>query len=151
MIMIAWSPFGPSMNRQATVNRGRFLAVLGLASSLALSFWTYGGGRTMCETVGLTWRGCRCGVIVEALPWAIITLVWVLFLRRYYSPGIVIAAIALAFAVGSVSSELWILHDENKFIETATASGKRQGRPRAWPNSIAALVYIPGKGVHATD
>ena len=88
---------------------------------------------------------------MEALPWAIITLVWVLLLRRYYSAGIVIAAIGLAFAVGSVSSELWILHDENEFIETATASGERQGRPRAWPNSIAALVYIPGNGVHATD
>jgi len=133
------------------MNRGRFLAVLGLAISLALSFWTYGIGRTMCETVGLTWRGCRCGAILGAFTLTITALVWIVLLRRHYSPGIVVAAIALTFAAGSVSSELWILHDENEFIETATASGERQGRPRAWPNSIAALVYIPGKGVHATD
>lgn len=133
------------------VSRGRFFAALGLVISSTVAFWAYGGGRTMCETVGVTWRGCRCGAIVETLPWVITTLVWVVLLRRHYSSVVVIAAITSAFVVGSVLSELWILRDEKDFIEMTRGSEVIQSRARAWPNGVAALVYIPGKGVHATD
>jgi hypothetical protein len=60
-------------------------------------------------------------------------------------------ALTLALVLGSVASELWILSDERRFATEVGTANEVRGRPRAWPNGTASLVYLPGEGVHATD
>jgi hypothetical protein len=63
----------------------------------------------------------------------------------------------LAFAVcllaGNVVSEACLLVDEARF-SAEVANGSRTAiysRPRAWPNDLGGLVYVPGNGIHSTD
>jgi len=125
----------------------RLARVVAFIGCVALAFWLYGGGRMMAETVGVSWRGTLSGALLGvAVPGIVVTLI---ALARHERR--LITTLMLALVTGSVVSELWILRDEHRFAsEIATASGIR-GRPRAWPNGTASLVYLPGKGVHATD
>lgn len=129
----------------------RSVTVVGVAVTSALAFWSYGIGRTLCETTGLTWRGSICGVTIALGACAAVGSIWFLLTQRLHLRAGFWVAFGAAFLLGAVMSELWILRDERLFIAQTSTSGKLQSRPRAWPNDSAMLVYVPGKGVHATD
>jgi len=113
---------------------------------VAVAFWFYGIGRTMSETVGVSWRGTASGVVLGfAAPSVIVILIALARRERR------LMALTLALILGSVVSELWILNDEHRFTSEVAAASEIRSRPRAWPNGTASLVYLPGKGVHATD
>jgi hypothetical protein len=58
---------------------------------------------------------------------------------------------AALLLVACTLSERWIISDETRFaVEASKASGVFS-RDRAWPNHGCSLVYIPGRGIHATD
>ena len=114
---------------------------------VAVAFWLYGIGRTMAETVGVSWRGTASGALLGfAAPCAIVILI--AFARRERR---LMTALTLALVVGSLVSELWIVRDEQRFASEVATASEIRSRPRAWPNGSASLVYLPGKGVHATD
>lgn len=64
-----------------------------------------------------------------------------------------IAVLAANLLIGSLISEWWILRDETQFSEEVSkADGQNPySRARAWPNQSCSLVFVPGKGIHATD
>ena len=125
---------------------------LGFASAfvtgLALSFWLYGGGRTMCETVGITWAGFRCGAIVGVGGPMLAALLFVPIVRRKKA---FVVALTSAVVAGAIASELWILRDERIFIREVENRASLYSRARAWPNHRSSLVFVPGRGIHATD
>lgn len=129
----------------------RSVTAVGVGITLALAFWSYGIGRTLCETTGLTWRGSLCGVTIALGACAVTGSVWSFITRRLHLRAGFWAAFGAAFLLGAITSELCILRDERLFAEQVATSGKLQSRPRAWPNDSGMLVYVPGKGVHATD
>jgi hypothetical protein len=116
---------------------------------VAAAFWLYGIGRTMAETVGVSWHGTLCGALLGFVsPFGVVILI--ALVRRGRNRWLV-TALTLAFVLGDVSSELWILHEERRFASEMTIVREIRSRPRGWPNGSASLVYLPGKGIHATD
>lgn len=127
----------------------RLARVVAFIAGVAVAFWLYGIGRTMAETVGVSWHGTLCGALLGFVaPFGAVILI---ALARRSRQRRLTRALTLAFVLGSVSSELWILHDERRFASEVTTAGEIRSRPRAWPNGSASLVYLPGKGIHATD
>lgn len=61
--------------------------------------------------------------------------------------GIVLAALV----AGSALAEVWIVSDEKKFAALVSANAKPYSRSRPWPFDDASLVFVPNRGVHATD
>lgn len=62
----------------------------------------------------------------------------------------------LSALLGCVCAEGWIVYDEGRFrdeVSRHTAAGftTRYGRARAWPNTNGSLVFVPGRGIHATQ
>lgn len=114
---------------------------------VAVAFWLYGVGRTMAETVGVSWRGTASGAVLGFAAPSIIVILIALARRERR----LMTLLTLALVVGSAVSELWILNDERRFASEIAAAREIRSRPRAWPNGTASLVYLPGKGVHATD
>ncbi len=125
---------------------------------LALGFWSYGGGRTLCETVGFDVRASVWGLLTGVgLPLFIILPV--IFFKPIWSGGKIRPAFCLAalivanLLIGSLISEWWILRDETRFAEEVSKTDGQSlySRTRAWPNQSCGLVFMPGKGIHATD
>jgi integral membrane sensor domain MASE1 len=113
---------------------------------VAAAFWLYGIGRTMAETVGISWRGTASGGLIGFAAPSIVILIALARRERRLMTGL-----TLALVLGNVVSELWILNDEHRFASEVVTASEIRSRPRAWPNGTASLVYLPGKGVHATD
>jgi integral membrane sensor domain MASE1 len=125
----------------------RLPRVLAFIACVAAAFWLYGAGRTIAETVGISWRGTVSGALLSfAVPSAVVSFMPLVRRERW-----LMTALTLALVLGSVLSELWILNDEHRFTSEVAAAGEIRSRPRTWPNGTASLVYLPGKGVHATD
>jgi hypothetical protein len=126
--------------------------VLRLASSLRASPSSFTGNyETMTETVGFRlWTSvtslCMLGFI-SSIFWFPFVLRRVSGFRASRTSRLVICSLM----IGSVLSEAWILFDEARFKGEAAASPDIYSRDRAWPNRAAALVYIPHRGIHATD
>lgn len=61
--------------------------------------------------------------------------------------------LAAALLAGAAASEAMLLVDEAAFASemTRTPPTTVYARARAWPHVDAALVYVPGRGIHATD
>jgi hypothetical protein len=124
-----------------------------------LAFWLYGEGRTMCETFGLDTRSITGGLLAGALFPALIIIPSLVVMCRWPSvlnSGTLLHLTlnaAIGLMAGSVLSECWILADEVRFASEVVAGAPMApySRPRAWPNEGTALVYIPGRGIHATD
>ena len=124
-----------------------------------IAFWIYGEVRTMCETIGLNTRAIGSGIFLGMVCPALITISALLFVRRFWtslkstSLLSIILGTAIGLLTGSVLSEWRILADESKFASEIreNGTGMHYSRARAWPNAGCSLVYIPGKGVHATD
>jgi hypothetical protein len=124
----------------------------------ALGFWSYSGGRTLCETVGFDARTFAFGLLTGVgLPLFIILPVLILkpmWSRKKTGPASWLIALLVAnLLIGSLISEWWILRDETRFAEEVSkADGQNlYSRARAWPNQSCSLVFVPGKGIHATD
>lgn len=123
--------------------------IIAFIACMAVAFWLYGIGRTMAETVGVSWRGTASGAVLGFAAPSVGAALIALALRDRQR-GLMVT-LTLAFVLGSALSELWIVHDEHRFKSDVLTSGEIRSRPRAWPNGSASLVYLPGKGVHATD
>lgn len=135
------------------------LAMATTVFTCPIAFWLYGGARTMCETVGFSTRALIIGLLFGAV-FPAVTASFVLFVVRSFWPRLrstsllsITLGIGIGVVIGSILSECWILVDESKFASEVreVAPGLPYARPRAWPNQIGSLVYVPGKGVHATD
>jgi hypothetical protein len=126
----------------------RVACVAALIACFAAAFWLYGIGRTMAETVGASWRGTASGAALGFAAPSVIVILIVLARRDRRSS---MTVLTLAFVLGSVVSELWILNDEHRFASEIATADEIRSRPRAWPNGSASLVYLPGEGVHAID
>lgn len=125
----------------------RLARVVAFIACAAAAFWLYGAGRTMAETVGISWRGTVSGALFGfAVPSAVVMFIALVRRERW-----LMTALTLALGIGSIASELWILNDEHRFASEVARTSEIRSRPRAWPNGTASLVYLPGKGVHATD
>lgn len=125
----------------------RLARVVAFIACVAVAFWLYGIGRTMAETVGVSWRGALSGALLGFVAPSVAVILVALARRQRW----LMMALTLAFILGSVVSELWILNDEHRFASEVGTTSEIRSRPRAWPNGTASLVYLPGKGVHATD
>jgi hypothetical protein len=128
--------------------RYRVLAALSLA---VFAFWLYGEFRTMQENVGFNFGASLrslCLLAFVSLPF------WFPFLLRrgsgFRAPR-TSRLVIYSLILGSVLSEAWILLDEARFKRETVASLGLYSRWRAWPNGAAALVYVPYRGIHATD
>jgi hypothetical protein len=83
-----------------------------------------------------------------------IAIVWIPLLIRQLSgfrATRTFRLVTYSLIVGSLLSEAWILFDEARFKRETTASLVSYSRARAWPYRATALVYIPHRGIHATD
>jgi hypothetical protein len=123
--------------------------ILGAASC----FWLYGIGRTLKETVGFNLDASIVGLIIAVLPF---TLLIALILITNNSRWLTVRAskfFGVALLAGSLSSELWLIHDERMFVNeiTSNSNSTPHSRARAWPNTSCSLVFLPENGVHATD
>jgi hypothetical protein len=120
-------------------------------------FWLYSSGRTMTETVGLTLRGTAGGLLLVVLfamfPITPLLLagIWGSHARSW--GALIFVAFSVAALNGSFFSECWILRDEVTFnVEIRKGLfANSYSRSRAWPNDGCSLVFIPGRGTHATD
>jgi hypothetical protein len=127
----------------------RLARIAAFIACVAVAFWLYGTGRTMAETVGVSWRGTLSGALLGfVMPY--VALMLVVFVRRDRQRALMMG-LAVALVLGNVMSELWIVQDECRFASDVATSDAVRSRPRAWPNGSAMLVFLPGKGVHATD
>lgn len=135
-----------------------FIRVLVIVLVVVVGFWLYGIGRTMRETVGFNVTALCSGLLLGfALP---LTVFLPLLISRTVWPVLKswtelssFRALVVALLIGCLLSESWILRDERKFsAETSQATLDRPySRPRAWPNTGSSLIFVPGKGIHATD
>ena len=133
------------------------LGTMGFACPLA--FWFYGAGRTMYETVGLNIRAMAAGSFIGVICPTLMTISALFVLRRFWTnlkPMTllsIILGLGIGLSIGSILSEGWILVDESKFASEVHESTSEQGygRARSWPNEGCSLVYVPGRGIHATD
>jgi hypothetical protein len=125
----------------------RLARVFAFIACMGAAFWLYGAGRTMAETVGVSWQGTFSGALFGFMAPCVAVMLVALARRERR----LMTALTLALVLGSVISELWILNDEHRFRSEVAAASEIRSRPRAWPNGTASLVYLPGKGVHATD
>ena len=124
-----------------------------------IAFWIYGEVRTMCETVGLNTRATGSGIFLGMVYPALITISALFVVRRFWNSSKATSLLSISLGIGiglltgSILSECWILTDESRFFSEIRENGteKHYGRARAWPNAGCSFVYIPGKGVHATD
>lgn len=138
--------------------KSRSLLALAIVIGFSVGFWLYSVGRTMRETVSFDSAalcfGLLLGVVlpsVVVLPLLLARTVWPNL--KLWTPPSAFVALGLALLVGSLLSEWWILRDERKFSDEASKASLNSpySRPRAWPNGTCSLVFIPGKGIHATD
>jgi hypothetical protein len=136
----------------------RGLLALAIFIGFSVGFWLYSVGRTMRETVSFDSAalcfGLLLGVIlpsVAVLPLLLARTVWPKL--KLWTPPWAFVALGLALLVGSVLAEWWILRDERRFSDEVSKASLNSpySRPRAWPNGTSTLVFIPGKGIHATD
>jgi hypothetical protein len=116
-----------------------------------LAFWVYGECRTMQENVGFdfgaSFRSLCLLAFVSSLFWFPFLVRRLFGFRAPRNSRLVICSLV----IGAVLSEAWILLDEARFKREAKASDAIYARGRAWPNRAAALVYLPHRGIHATD
>lgn len=124
-----------------------------------LIFIGYNGLRAMQATVGFHFMAaiiCFAPLLfVTCIISGIVTLLTKLWIHTFY--GIWWVMIIPSCVVGCVIGESWILWDEIRFQKEAivflnthdTENG--YSRDRIWPNAGTSLVFIRGKGYHATD
>ena len=126
--------------------------------SFAAGFYSYGGARTMAETftfdLAASLYGLLLGVVIPVLfvgPIAAGKKLW--GREKLWPPSALFLLFASSLLVGSLISECWILMDEARFAgEVSRSAGTNLfSRPRAWPNELCSLVFVPGKGIHSTD
>ena len=123
------------------------------------AFWLYGEVRTMCETIGLNTRSIFASILLGMVYPALMTISALFVVGRFWSRMkassllSIILGMGMGLVTGGILSECWILADERTFASEIqqNGSGEHYGRARVWPNEGCSLVYIPGKGVHATD
>ena len=133
----------------------RLLPAIATIVLVPIAFWLYGAGRTMCETEGLNIKASSAGLFLSVVVPVSLVLPWLLLVNDV--PALkscsLKVAIGLALVIGSTLSECWILLDEASFSSQVRTGlpEDRFCRPRAWPNQGCSLVYVPGRGTHATD
>ena len=134
---------------------GRIVAWMAALAAAAAGFFVYGHGRTMSETFGFSATSSAASLLLSAFLAAPVLLVVVFagFVTRKFDPGPPVVMLAAGLLTGCVTSEAWILLDEARFSAEVGAlrPGEFHDRGRAWPFQDAALVFIPGEGIHATD
>jgi hypothetical protein len=133
----------------------RLLYAATIVLTFAVGFWLYGVARTMRETVffnpAATASGMLLGVgvpVVGAVLCLIAKALW--FRQRSWNP-LLLVALAVSLSAGNAASEAWILWDEAGFWAEVASTDGPYSRARAWPNRAYRLIYMPGKGIHATD
>jgi hypothetical protein len=130
-----------------------------IVAGLAVGFWLYGGGRTMCETVGFTVPAFLFGLLLSViLPLILIVLPLLIaknfwFREKAWPLSSLFMTFAVCLLIGSFASEVWILRDEAKFEDEVKHLDPETpySRSRAWPNRTTSLVFVPNVGIHATD
>jgi hypothetical protein len=140
-----------------TMNRNIILLPL-TSIEFVLVFWLYGIGRTMRETVGFNTTATVSGfslTLVFSLVFLFLLLLLATSLDVKLKRWRLILVLFLgSLILGSAMSETWILWDEARFrdeIVTRPDISRPYSRPRAWPNEVGSLVYVPTKGIHSTD
>jgi hypothetical protein len=127
------------------------------AIGVAIGFYCYGGGRTFGREVGPALGNVMHGLLAVAYVVAFVGAWFLLFrtlLPRSQKPAVrSFAAFLVGLLLGAIASEVAISVDERQFDRERLSRGAQLAydRPRAWPNGSGGLVYIPGRGTHATD
>ncbi|MFG0252514.1 MAG: hypothetical protein ACF8NJ_06535 [Phycisphaerales bacterium JB038] len=102
-------------------------------------------------------RGDACPECGEPLPTVTSAHPGRIYERRLQRCLLLLAlGTMLGASAGAAVAEGFILLDEQRFLAEVEAHRQADGpskyaRPRAWPNGNAALVYLEGEGVHATE
>jgi hypothetical protein len=119
----------------------------------------YAQARALMETVGWRPNATLFGVWLSlwhlALylgPFAVLCFLHPSLKRHRTSMFRRMPTFVFAAAMGWAVAEVWVMTDEVHFLlEVARNSEEHYTRGRVWPNVGTQLVYIPGRGVHATD
>jgi hypothetical protein len=138
------------MKMRTWIVNASLLAIVGI-----IGFWLYGGFRVMSETFGLAFGSMlRCGGLCLLAAAPVIGIGLLLNSKR---KPFIFAATATLF-VAMIAAEILMFCDELRFLNEASDSnyvalkeGEAFSRPRAWPHGSASLVFVKGKGFHATD
>jgi hypothetical protein len=140
----------------------RIRCLLGWAATggtAAGAFGLYGGLRGMSETFGFDARTSGGALLVECdlgAPLVLAALLLVRFVLRERMSGelqtVLVIGCCAGALVGTFASEALFLWDESQFLDEVTAHpGANHSRSRMFPHTDCSLVYIPGRGIHATD
>jgi hypothetical protein len=133
------------------------LAIIVALAVGGLSFYVYGAVRTMQENIGLAARPL---LVSAAFPLVILAAaVAIVMAARSFTSGRpaiskrTIVLFAGGWLLGCSASEACILNDERAFAHELSLRPRTESysRPRTWPNEACSLVFIPGRGIHATD
>lgn len=143
------------------------MPIVVLLAAFTVSFFAYGGGRTMVEHIGTSQRGIINGITVSGLSIiGLVVVIWFYFLfkRPAYIQRVLplaIVALLLGSVGGAVVSEVLITRDEESFpaeISAITSEPDAEGneveeysRPRAWPNGSGQLNWSKERGTWAVD
>ena len=136
----------------------KLLFTIGSLVVSAMSFYLYGGSRTMTGIFGFSLKGaCYGSILILIFLIPILLIIGMILMKIMRVKQVTIKyehclIIALSIIVGAVVSEAQILADEVRFAESMAGTDKVvYGRPRQWPHGICSLVYNKGRGIHATD
>jgi hypothetical protein len=126
------------------------------AALVAGAFWLYGELRVMAETFGMAFRSMGTSAAICFAAAAPFVAVGGWFNRRRRGRFLFLAAAVLI--AGMATAEFLILGDEQRFFNEVSdrdvgtmKDGDIYSRDRAWPHRGTTLVFVKGKGFHATD
>jgi len=127
----------------------------------AICAHSYAGARALIQTIGVHLNAALFGALISFVYLVLFagvffTLYYLLRLlrrgRKWSAPKLHWRALLLSALLGWATAEIWVTADEVRFLsEVARNTEERYTRGRSWPNVGTQLVYIPGRGVHATD
>ena len=121
------------------------------AGGALYAFWMYSILKSMGETLGFRIEIFLRDLSLVTLAPLLLTLpILPTFVSRRRLTNFV-SAIVAASIIGSAVAEATIFADERRFMSECQHRTGLYSRPRAWPNGGSSLVYVPGRGVHATD
>lgn len=130
---------------------------LWVSAFLLVTFFSYGLGRTMYESVGFNSGAFAYGILLSTLSAILVFTVSFWVFRLIF--GMILPSLSLLIfssIIGILIAEVWILNDELNFVIEADSVARRLknenfSRPRSWPHSSGALLWARERGVWSTD